>query len=103
MNLTCECGRCQTCKNREKMRRWRAANPERARAGGMWERAQPDYRRKHAAHTYIHNRLKRGLMTRGACEVCGDPDTQAHHDDYDKPGEVRWLCRTHHVQHHLTS
>lgn len=26
---------------------------------------------------------------------------QAHHDDYSKPLEVRWLCPSHHKLHHL--
>jgi hypothetical protein len=34
------------------------------------------------------------------CEVCGLVDADAHHDDYAKPTDVRWLCRSHHRQHH---
>lgn len=35
------------------------------------------------------------------CEVCGkETDVHAHHDDYGKPLEVRWLCRTHHLAAH---
>ncbi|MFC3331681.1 hypothetical protein ACFOEM_04310 [Paenalcaligenes hominis] len=37
---------------------------------------------------------------RGDCEVCGKSKVDAHHDDYSKPLEVRWLCREHHMQHH---
>jgi hypothetical protein len=32
--------------------------------------------------------------------VCGDQQTDAHHDDYEQPRKVRWLCRRHHQQHH---
>jgi len=36
-----------------------------------------------------------------ACgEVCGAENAQAHHDDYSRPLDVRWLCDTHHRQHH---
>ena len=34
------------------------------------------------------------------CEICGKEKTHAHHDDYDKPLNVRWLCAEHHRQWH---
>jgi ribosomal protein S27AE len=34
------------------------------------------------------------------CEVCGNLKAQAHHDDYSKPLQVRWLCQKHHTEHH---
>ena len=34
------------------------------------------------------------------CENCGALEVEAHHDDYDKPLEVRWLCRHDHRQLH---
>jgi hypothetical protein len=37
-----------------------------------------------------------GWLKRQPCEVCGDPSTDAHHENYAKPLAVRWLCRTHH-------
>jgi hypothetical protein len=38
---------------------------------------------------------------RQPCEVCGSLTTEAHHDDYSKPLDIRWLCRIHHREHHL--
>ena len=35
------------------------------------------------------------------CEVCGELKVEAHHDDYYKPFEVRWLCGHHHREHHM--
>lgn len=29
-------------------------------------------------------------------QLCGEVETDAHHDDYSKPLDVRWLCRRHH-------
>ncbi|TBH09920.1 hypothetical protein [Rhizobium leguminosarum] len=52
------------------------------------------------AHQYVRSALKRGLLERQPCEVCGEAETDAHHDDYDQPRKVRWLCRRHHQQHH---
>ena len=52
------------------------------------------------AHKALASALRRGLVTKQPCEVCGDPNTDGHHDDYDRPMVVRWLCRPHHKAHH---
>ena len=52
------------------------------------------------AHAYVRQALKLGQLSRQPCEVCGAEPTDAHHDDYDRPRIVRWLCRLHHRQHH---
>ena len=44
--------------------------------------------------------LKKGTIKKKSCEKCGDKNTVAHHDDYEKPLEVRWLCEPHHYEHH---
>ena len=33
------------------------------------------------------------------CKICGDK-AEAHHEDYDKPLEVQWLCKVHHREAH---
>ena len=48
------------------------------------------------AHQALRGALKRGLLERQPCEICGAAETEAHHDDYDRPLAVRWLCRAHH-------
>lgn len=45
--------------------------------------------------------LERGNLKPQPCEVCGSKSfIVAHHDDYAKPLDVRWLCRTDHKHHH---
>lgn len=65
---------------------------------------QHKWRRSHPKATWAHQCLrsavKRGLVIQIACEVCGDTDTEAHHPDYDRPMDVRWLCRRHHKAVH---
>lgn len=39
-------------------------------------------------------------MKRQPCAECGRPDAQAHHEDYGKPLDVKWLCVTHHRKAH---
>jgi hypothetical protein len=48
------------------------------------------------------NAIRDGRLLRGCCEVCGDERPEAHHDDYSNPLSVRWLCHSHHVQHHMS-
>ena len=49
----------------------------------------------------VKRALKSGKILKSPCEICGDFNTNSHHDDYSKPLDVRWLCRSHHIQHHL--
>lgn len=37
-----------------------------------------------------------GKLKRMPCEVCGDPKSHGHHEDYSKPLDVQWLCSKHH-------
>ena len=53
------------------------------------------------AHAKVFDAIKKGKLTRKPCEVCGAEQTDAHHDDYANPLEVRWLCRVHHRQWHV--
>jgi hypothetical protein len=57
---------------------------------------------KRPARIAVSNALRDGRLQRGPCEIgedCEGP-VQAHHDDYSKPLEVRWLCKKHHWQEH---
>ncbi len=51
---------------------------------------------KPQAREAANKALKTGALVKGVCEVCSDVQTQAHHDDYSKPLDVRWLCPPHH-------
>lgn len=55
---------------------------------------------KHAARMQTRNAIRRGDLVRKPCEVCGHEPAQAHHDDYSKPLDIRWLCPVHHHEHH---
>ena len=58
--------------------------------------AQKRHPKEHSARSKVHHAVRVGNITPQPCEVCGSDKVQAHHDDYDKPLEVRWLCRKHH-------
>ena len=45
--------------------------------------------------------ISKGSLVPEPCESCGDGDRpHAHHDDYLKPLNIRWLCAAHHKQWH---
>lgn len=56
---------------------------------------------KRAAHVLVGNALRDGKLVRQPCEICGTARVEAHHDDYSKPLDVRWLCKSHHDEHHI--
>ena len=58
-----------------------------------------EQRRKDNARSYAGVYLRRGKITKKPCEVCGLA-AEMHHDDYDQPLRIRWLCREHHLHHH---
>jgi hypothetical protein len=53
-----------------------------------------------AAGQAVKQALKIGTLTRLVCEACGEPETQAHHEDYTKQLDVKWLCVPCHMQRH---
>lgn len=80
-------------------KKWAAENAERARAlRAAWIERNPEKRRAHIA---VGNAIRDGRLVRQPCEVAGCGDiAQAHHDDYSRPLDVRWLCASHHAAHH---
>lgn len=71
------------------------------RGGGKrWIAANPT---KRLAHSAVSNALRDGRLVRppscSACESTGR--LHAHHDNYAKPLEVRWLCEPCHTAHHV--
>jgi hypothetical protein len=62
-----------------------------------WRRANPA---KYDAHLAVQRALKTGELEKQTCEVCGIEAVDAHHDQYEHPLQVRWLCRRHHTRLH---
>ena len=49
----------------------------------------------------IQVKVENGNIKKEPCEICEtNENVLAHHDDYSKPFEVRWLCRKHHGNWH---
>ncbi len=57
---------------------------------------------KRAAHVILGNRVSSGHVIKpDACEGCeATTRLDGHHEDYSKPLDVQWLCRTCHTRKH---
>ena len=56
---------------------------------------------KYKAHTMVNNAIRDGRLHKEPCAICGATNSiHAHHDDYLKPLNIRWLCAVHHRQWH---
>lgn len=71
------------------MRAWRPDHPPTA-----------EQRRKSNARSYAHSYRDRGKILRLPCERCGSDEAEMHHEDYDRPIDVTWLCRPCHLAEH---
>lgn len=73
-------------------------NVKRNEIGQYWpyanKRSHDEARR--VADRAVYGAIKSGRLVRQPCEVCGEYESEAHHDDYEQPLAVRWLCRSHH-------
>jgi hypothetical protein len=59
------------------------------------------YPEKRQARTAVSNGLVRGKIKREPCVKCGATERiHAHHEDYNKPLDVIWLCTDHHGERH---
>jgi len=58
-------------------------------------------RKRESAGSQARKAVKAGTLERQPCEVCGSTErVEGHHDDYDQPLAVRWLCKQHHEEAH---
>jgi len=91
-----------TFSERQKYERARLQRPERRAAKYRYEqRHRQRYPERERARRFVAKAIMTGKLKRKHCELCGAKhDVQAHHADYSKPLEVRWLCRTCHNKEH---
>lgn len=86
------------------------------RPGKRYGSANHFYRGGPVADAYVHNLLEQAIadgnvIRSESCDTCGSAGTmkdgrttvQAHHDDYNEPLKVRWLCQHCHHEWHKTN
>ena len=104
-------GKCKECtksdvkKNRqesEHSREYDRARSKTKERKALMASAQRKRRAKHPeknrAYLKVYRAIKKGILIRQKC-FCGQR-AEAHHEDYSKPLDVKWLCKYHHEKRH---
>ena len=91
---------CKDCKRAIERARYQSDRGQ-AVARAKNQRAKANGKRR--ARDTARNAARRGIIQRQPCEVCGRTDVHAHHEDYARPLDVRWLCPAHHGEIHRTA
>jgi len=106
--------KCKECNKKDVSRNYRARKsqyqayerqrfqrPERKAAALIYRRHRRQrFPHKDKARAAVSNAIRDGRLIRQPCEACGNPKSQAHHEDYFKPLDVRWLCFVCHRKEH---
>lgn len=58
-------------------------------------------KRRSICHSKVNYAIKKGILKKEPCEICGNSLSVAHHFDYEKPLDVQWLCHACHRQLHI--
>ena len=83
--------------------RERAKSPElKARARQVTIRWRTEHPDAYKAHVAVGNAVRDGKLKKKPCAICGTDKVHAHHQDYAKPLDVKWLCAKCHHRVHAT-
>ena len=63
-------------------------------------RMREKYPEKRFARNEMTKAICRGDLKRKPCIMCGNSKSEGHHEDYNKPLDVIWLCKKHHTELH---
>jgi len=108
LNKCIECNKKDSNKHRaenlEKVREYdreRGKNPERIKFNTEINKAwREEDKRRARAHSSVFRAIRKGILVKMPCVRCGEQKSLAHHEDYDKPLDVMWLCQPCHKQRH---
>ena len=108
LNKCKECTKSDANKHRsenlEKIREYdrrRGGLPERKKQNAVVTKAwRAEDIRRQRAHSAVARAMSKGILGRKLCCRCGNEKTLAHHEDYDKPLDIMWLCQPCHKQRH---
>jgi len=85
------------CKQCDAIREKLRIRVDHAKHQEAWKKRNPE---KFEAHKILQRSVRKKLIEKTECFVCGDEKVEAHHADYDRPLDVIWMCRLHHRETH---
>ena len=97
-SLYCKCGNLRRGVGQRYCLECHASNMRRNRP--KHSELSTEVKKKANSRSYANTYQKRGKLVKQPCVVCGCNDSQKHHEDYDKPLSVDWLCRPCHLDYH---
>lgn len=88
---------------RERHRKKQQAYREQGRACELTGKAKTEVNQRYIRKfpSKQKARILAQRLPKNPCEICGNPKSQKHHEDYSKPLDVRWLCAKHHAARHV--
>lgn len=102
LNKCKECTRADTAKRHEKIQQdSELREKEESRQREKTRRYRLGKGKIVDAHKAVKAAILAKRLFKKPCEICGAERVDAHHEDYDKPLDVRWLCRRHHLERHM--
>ena len=91
-------------KNIDRIREYdrvRSKNAERMKTASeisnAWRKAD---KRRTKCHNAVKRAIQNGTLIRMPCIKCNSEKSLAHHENYDEPLNVMWLCQPCHKQRH---
>lgn len=95
------CSRCRGPRNRKGQRYCRACHAAYMRENRVpYAKMSPEAQKKSKARAYANVYKLRGIINRNSCFLCNSTNAEMHHENYDEPLNVIWLCRSCHLEHH---
>lgn len=114
-NPVCKCGQakeypneahCRNCTAERRRKEREAIKSDPVKIKERREKAlhrfttDAEFKRKKLCRLETRKLIRAGLIECYACEICGDENSECHHEDYNNPLDVRWFCKIHHEQLH---
>ena len=90
-----------TGKGLENLKEYSQSEEGKAVARKSQQKWKENNRHKRRAHSAVNYSIRTMAIEKQPCAICGETQNiHAHHADYEKPLNIKWLCAKHHHELH---